>query len=290
MTEVNSCDDQLRSERATPGLRKYARALLRVIALQSCRNPAADRMRADDENSDDGWGMIEVENLAKTYQRGDGTPVMALKDISFTIDDGEFVTVRGASGSGKSSLLNILGCLDTPTSGIYRLAGEDVSGYSDEQRSRLRCSRIGFIFQTFNLLPRTTALENIEVPALYSGERFDEARAAALLERVGLGERGAHFVSELSGGEQQRVAIARALMNDPPLLLADEPTGNLDSASGESIMQLLSDLHAEGQTIILVTHDEATAAYAQRELLIRDGIIAADRSQTATPSAAGSTD
>ena len=234
--------------------------------------------------------MIEVKNLAKTYQRGDGTPVMALKDISFTIGAGEFVTVRGASGSGKSSLLNILGCLDTPTSGIYRLAGEDVSGYSDEQRSRLRCSRIGFIFQTFNLLPRTTALENIEVPALYSGERIDEAKAAALLERVGLAERGEHYVTELSGGEQQRVAIARALMNDPPLLLADEPTGNLDSASGQSIMQLLADLNVEGRTIILVTHDEATAAFAQRELWIRDGIIVTDLSQSMSPSTAGSSD
>jgi putative ABC transport system ATP-binding protein len=238
----------------------------------------------------DGQGMIEVENLEKTYQRGDGTPVMALKDISFTIADGEFVTVRGASGSGKSSLLNILGCLDTPTSGSYRLAGEDVSSYTDEQRSRLRCSRIGFIFQTFNLLPRTTALENIEVPALYSGERVDEAKAAALLERVGLAERGKHYVTELSGGEQQRVAIARALMNDPPLLLADEPTGNLDSAAGESIMQLLAALHAEGRTIILGTHDEATAAYAQRELLIRDGIIASDRSRSVSQSVAGASD
>jgi putative ABC transport system ATP-binding protein len=230
--------------------------------------------------------MIEVEHLERTYRRGDGTPVTALKDVSFKIAAGEFVTVRGASGSGKSSLLNILGCLDTPTSGVYRLAGEDVSGYSDEQRSRLRCRRIGFVFQTFNLLPRTTALENIEVPALYSGERIDEDKAVALLERVGLAERGAHFISELSGGEQQRVAIARALMNDPPLLLADEPTGNLDSASGQSIMELLTELHAEGRTIILVTHDEATAAYAQRELLIRDGIIAIDRSKSTTQSAA----
>ncbi len=230
--------------------------------------------------------MIEVEHLEKTYRRGDGTPVTALKDVSFKIAAGEFVTVRGASGSGKSSLLNILGCLDTPTSGVYRLAGEDVSGYSDEQRSRLRCRRIGFVFQTFNLLPRTTALENIEVPALYSGERIDGDKAVALLERVGLAERGAHFISELSGGEQQRVAIARALMNDPPLLLADEPTGNLDSTVGQSIMELLTELHAEGRTIILVTHDEATAAYAQRELLIRDGIIAIDRSKSATQSAA----
>jgi len=220
--------------------------------------------------------MIEVENLAKTYRRGDGSPVEALKDVSFTIDAGEFVTVRGASGSGKSTLLNILGCLDTPTSGRYRLADEDVSDYSDVQRSHLRCRRIGFVFQGFNLLPRTTALENIEVPALYSGERIDENKATALLERVGLGERGRHFVTELSGGEQQRVAIARALMNDPPLLLADEPTGNLDSASGRSIMQLLTELCEEGRTIILVTHDEETASFAQRELLIRDGVIASD--------------
>lgn len=220
--------------------------------------------------------MIDVENLGKIYQRGDGTPVQALKDLSFRIDAGEFVTVRGASGSGKSSLLNILGCLDTPTTGHYRLAGQDVSGYSDEQRSHLRCSQIGFIFQSFNLLPRTTALENIEVPAMYSGARVDEDKAAALLERVGLAARGSHYVTELSGGEQQRVAIARALMNDPPLLLADEPTGNLDSESGTSIMRLLTELHEEGRTIILVTHDEETAAFAKRELLIRDGVIAAD--------------
>ncbi len=232
--------------------------------------------------------MIEIANLAKTYRRGDGSPVEALQDVSFTIDAGEFVTVRGASGSGKSTLLNILGCLDTPTSGIYRLVGEDVSDYSDVQRSQLRCRRIGFIFQGFNLLPRTTALENIEVPALYSGQRIDENKAAALLERVGLGERGRHFVTELSGGEQQRVAIARALMNDPPLLLADEPTGNLDSASGRSIMQLLSELCAEGRTIILVTHDEETAAFAQRELLIRDGVIASDSKSKPGRSAAPS--
>ena len=185
--------------------------------------------------------MIAVENLEKIYRRGDGTPVMALKNVSFTIDAGEFVTVRGASGSGKSSLLNILGCLDTPTSGVYRLAGEDVSGYTDEQRSHLRCRRIGFVFQSFNLLSRTTALENVEVPALYSGQRIEEGKAAALLERVGLAERGGHFMTELSGGEQQRVAIARALMNDPPLLLADEPTGNLDSEAGHSIMELLGE-------------------------------------------------
>jgi putative ABC transport system ATP-binding protein len=221
--------------------------------------------------------MIEVSHIVKTYQRGDGTPVPALKDISFDIRKGEFVTIRGASGSGKSSLLNILGCLDTPTSGTYRLDGEDVSHHTDQQRSHIRNRKIGFVFQSFNLLPRTTAAENVEIPALYSGGLVDRDRALAILQRVGLGERAEHFVTELSGGEQQRVAIARALMNDPPLLLADEPTGNLDSASGESVMRLLTDLHGEGRTIVLVTHDESVAAYAKREILIRDGLIASDR-------------
>ena len=221
--------------------------------------------------------MIEVENIEKTYRRGDGTPVNALRDVSFKIDAGEFVTVRGASGSGKSSLLNILGCLDTPTAGTYRLAGEDVSHYTDQERSHLRCRRIGFIFQSFNLLPRTTALENVEVPALYGGGRIDRDKALLLLDRVGLADRAGHFITELSGGEQQRVAIARAMMNDPPLLLADEPTGNLDSAAGEAIMALLTELHREKRTIILVTHNEAIASHAQRELLIQDGIIATDR-------------
>jgi putative ABC transport system ATP-binding protein len=223
--------------------------------------------------------MIEVSHIEKTYRRGDGTPVSALKDVSFHIDDGEFVTVRGTSGSGKSSLLNILGCLDTPTAGSYRLAGEDVSNYTDQQRSHLRCQRIGFVFQSFNLLPRTTALENVEVPALYSGNPIDRDKALALLDRVGLADRADHFITELSGGEQQRVAIARALMNDPPLLLADEPTGNLDSAAGESIMNILSDLHGEGRTIVVVTHDESTASHARRELVIRDGKIASDRAR-----------
>ncbi|MCK6372234.1 MAG: ABC transporter ATP-binding protein [Gammaproteobacteria bacterium] len=230
--------------------------------------------------------MIEVSHIARTYTRGDGTPVPALKDVSFTIGHGEFVTVRGASGSGKSSLLNILGCLDTPTAGRYLLDGEDVSRYSDQQRSRIRNRKIGFVFQSFNLLPRTTAVENVEIPALYAGGAIDRERALRILGRVGLAERAAHFVSELSGGEQQRVAIARALMNDPPLLLADEPTGNLDSAAGESIMRLLVELHTEGRTIVLVTHDESVAAYAHREILIHDGGIAADRIR-AQPRTAG---
>jgi putative ABC transport system ATP-binding protein len=221
--------------------------------------------------------MINVQHLARTYLRGDGTPVPALKDISFIIQPGEFVTVRGASGSGKSSLLNILGCLDTPSAGSYQLDGQDVASRSDEERSHIRNRKIGFVFQAFNLLPRTTAMENVEIPALYRGGAVDRSRARAILERVGLGSRVDHYVSELSGGEQQRVAIARALMNDPPLLLADEPTGNLDSAAGDSIMELLTALHREGRTIVLVTHDDQVASHARRELLIKDGVLAFDR-------------
>ena len=227
--------------------------------------------------------MIDISHVSKTYQRGDGTPVTALRDVSFSIQAGEFVTVRGASGSGKSSLLNIIGCLDTPSMGAYRLAGEDVSAYSDKQRSRVRCRKIGFVFQSFNLLPRTTALENVEIPMVYSGGRVDRAKALATLQRVGLADRAHHYGTELSGGEQQRVAIARALMNDPPLLLADEPSGNLDSAAGESIMQLLTALHQDGRTIILVTHDEHVASYASRELMVRDGVLVSDVTRREAP-------
>ncbi len=227
--------------------------------------------------------MIEFIGVSKRYQRGDGTPVAALADVTFSIAAGEFVTVRGASGSGKSSLLNIIGCLDTPTSGSYRLAGEDVSTYSDKQRSQVRCRRIGFVFQSFNLLPRTTAVENVEIPMVYRGGRVDRESALATLRRVGLAERAHHFASELSGGEQQRVAIARALMNDPPLVLADEPTGNLDSAAGESIMELLTALHRDGRTIVLVTHDEHVASYASRSLVLRDGALVLDVQSARAP-------
>lgn len=220
--------------------------------------------------------MIEAQHLSRTYQRGDGTPVIALRDVSFTVGAGEFVVIRGVSGSGKSSLLNILGCLDTPTSGSYRLAGENVSTLTDNERSHVRSKRIGFVFQSFNLLPRATAVENVELPALYTGVAPDRARAHQLLGRVGLAERADHFATELSGGEQQRVAIARALMNEPPLLLADEPTGNLDTAAGESVMQLLTSLQEGGRTILLVTHDEHVASFADREIVIRDGVIASD--------------
>jgi putative ABC transport system ATP-binding protein len=222
--------------------------------------------------------VIALRQVTKVYKRGDGTPVTALRDISLTIGAGEFVTIRGASGSGKSSILNILGCLDTPTTGAYVLGGEDVSHYSDRQRSRVRNLRIGFVFQSFNLLPRTTAVENVEIPMVYSGGPVKRQHALAALERVGLGARAEHFATELSGGEQQRVAIARALINDPPLVLADEPTGNLDSTAGDAIMSLLTTLNRDGRTIVLVTHDGHVASFANRELLLRDGALVSDRS------------
>jgi putative ABC transport system ATP-binding protein len=227
--------------------------------------------------------MIEAEDISKTYARGDGGTVEALKKVSFQIAPGEFVAVRGASGSGKSTLLNLLGCLDRPSSGSYRLDGEDVAQYSDSQLSRIRNARIGFVFQSFNLLPRTTALENVEMPMVYGDGHVDRRRAISALERVGLAARANHFATELSGGEQQRVAIARALINSPALILADEPTGNLDLNAGREVLRLLENLHGEGRTILLVTHDDAIAAYAAREILLRDGAIASDRSGPGQP-------
>lgn len=224
--------------------------------------------------------MIEIENISKSYSRGETSVVAALKEASFTIAPGEFVVVRGASGSGKSTLLNILGCLDRPTTGRYRLDGEDVSDLNDKQLSRVRNAKIGFIFQSFNLLPRTTAIENVEVPMVYGDGHVDRNKAHAALERVGLGNRANHFATELSGGEQQRVAIARALINNPALILADEPTGNLDFVAGEEVMRLMQELNAEGRTILLVTHDNAVAAYASREIFLHDGAIVSDKSQT----------
>jgi len=221
--------------------------------------------------------MIEVESIGKTYARGATGTVEALKAISFRIAPGEFVVVRGASGCGKSTLLNILGCLDPPTEGRYLLDGEEVARYNDKQLSRVRNAKIGFIFQSFNLLPRTTALENVEIPMVYNDGRVDRNRAVAALERVGLATRTAHFITELSGGEQQRVAVARALINNPALILADEPTGNLDGNAGREVMTLLRDLNHEGRTILLVTHDDGVAAYASREILLRDGRIVTDQ-------------
>jgi putative ABC transport system ATP-binding protein len=221
--------------------------------------------------------MIEAQALSKTHQRGNGAPVHALLDVSFCIEAGEFVSIRGASGSGKSSLLNILGCLDRPSGGVYRLAGEDVSSSSDRQLARIRNARIGFVFQSFNLLARTTALENVEIPMVYRDGHVDHKKARGALDRVGLGGRYRHFSSELSGGEQQRVALARALINDPAIILADEPTGNLDQTSGSEVMAILSDLNQEGRTILLVTHDDTVAAHARREILLRDGRMVSDR-------------
>ena len=226
--------------------------------------------------------MIQVEEISKSYSRGSGV-VEALRGITFQIAPGEFVCVRGSSGSGKSTLLNILGCLDRPSCGKYRLNGDDVATRSDKQLSRIRNAKIGFIFQSFNLLPRTTALENVEIPMVYRDGRIDRKRALAALERVGLAERARHYASELSGGEQQRVTVARALINDPALILADEPTGNLDINAGGEVMRLLQDLNREGRTIMLVTHDDSVAGYASRELLLSDGSLVSDCAVSAPP-------
>ena len=216
--------------------------------------------------------IIQVSNLSKTYARG-GVPVAALREATFEIGAGEFVVIRGVSGSGKSTLLNLLGCLDAPTTGKYALDGEDVSRKTDRESSRIRSRKIGFVFQSFNLLPRTTAVENVELPMIYADRPMSRSRAVAALERVGLGNRQHHYAAELSGGEQQRVAIARALINDPALILADEPTGNLDESSGTTVMNLLLELQREGRTIVMATHDPAIAAFAQRTLVIRDGTV-----------------
>jgi putative ABC transport system ATP-binding protein len=216
--------------------------------------------------------MIRLERVSKTYSRG-GTPVTALRDASFAIGAGDFVVIRGVSGSGKSTLLNIIGCLDSPTSGAYVLDGADVSHKDDAELSRIRSRKIGFIFQSFNLLPRTTAVENVELPMIYADKAVSRTRAEQALARVGLAHRERHYASELSGGEQQRVAIARSLINDPALILADEPTGNLDESAGAAVLNILHQLNSEGRTIILVTHDDEVAKHARRVLLIRDGVL-----------------
>lgn len=216
--------------------------------------------------------MIRLKQVSKTYSRN-GVPVTALRDASFGIDAGDFVVIRGVSGSGKSTLLNILGCLDSPTAGTYLLDGADVSHKSDAELSRIRSQKIGFIFQSFNLLPRTTAIENVELPMIYADQAVSRTRARQALARVGLAHREHHFAAELSGGEQQRVAIARSLINDPALILADEPTGNLDQMAGAAVMQILGELNEEGRTIVLVTHDEELARHAHRVLIIRDGVL-----------------
>ena len=221
--------------------------------------------------------LIEARDLTKVYVMGDQT-VHALRGVSLDIAEGEFVAIMGASGSGKSTLMNILGCLDQPSGGTYRLADEAVESMSSDQLASIRNRRIGFVFQQFNLLPRTSALENVELPMVYAGVKAAErsARALQALQRVGLGERTGHTPAELSGGQQQRVAIARALVNQPQLILADEPTGALDSQTSEDIMKLLSALNAQGMTVVLVTHESDIAAWARRRIVFRDGRILED--------------
>ena len=222
--------------------------------------------------------LIEIKDMFKTYTLGDSV-VNALGGVSLSVDYGEFVAIMGHSGSGKSTMLNILGALDTPTSGSYKLDGREVSTMSRNELALFRNQKLGFVFQNFNLLPRTSALEQVELPDLYMG-RLSRARrrqrAVELLQRVGLGGRIGHTPAQLSGGQQQRVAIARALMNEPPVVFADEPTGNLDTKSSVEIMQLFTELSREGITIIMVTHEDDIAAYATRHLVMKDGRLVKD--------------
>ncbi len=218
--------------------------------------------------------VVELVDLWRTYRVGEDE-VHALSGLNVAIEEGEYVAVMGPSGSGKSTLLNVLGCLDRPTSGTYRLGGEDVSTLHDDELSLVRGKRLGFVFQSYNLIPQLDVLENVEVPLFYAGVPPREARerATALAERMGLGARLRHRPAELSGGQQQRVAIARSLANDPLVLLADEPTGNLDSRTGVEILALLDDLSLQGKTLIVVTHDEQVAARADRIVRMRDGRV-----------------
>lgn len=217
--------------------------------------------------------MIEIDNLARTYSTGK-LEVKALQGVSFVVKDGEMVSIMGPSGSGKSTLMNILGCLDKPTSGSYKLDGMEVSKMSDDRLAEVRNKKIGFVFQSFNLLSRTSALANVELPMIYRGGMVNRSKAKEALEKVGLLKRASHKPNELSGGEQQRVAIARALVNSPSILLADEPTGNLDSRTSEEIMNLFTHLNKqEGITIILVTHERDVALYTQRIIHVKDGRI-----------------
>jgi len=222
--------------------------------------------------------MIEIENVTKVYQMGE-VEVHALRGVSLTIREGEFLTIMGPSGSGKSTLMNLLGCLDSPTEGSYYLHGQDVSRLSDTQLAHVRNKEIGFVFQQFNLLPRTSALRQVDLPLIYAGIGAGERRkrAQAALEAVGLSDRMGHKPDELSGGQQQRVAVARALVTQPSIIMADEPTGNLDTKSGSEVLCLFQQLNEQGITVIFVTHDPEIAAYSQRVIHLRDGLIEQDQ-------------
>lgn len=221
--------------------------------------------------------MMKLTNITKSYTMGTQT-VHALRGINLDVTEGEYVAIMGASGSGKSTLMNIIGCLDIPTAGRYALDGIDVSGMSDDQQARIRNQRIGFVFQQFNLLPRTTALKQVALPLMYSGigRSIRNERAKAALAIVGLGDRTHHKPDELSGGQQQRVAIARAIVVNPNIILADEPTGALDTKTGEELMQIFDQMHADGITIVMITHDREVAERAKRIVTLRDGLIISD--------------
>jgi len=228
--------------------------------------------------------LIQIDDVAKVYQMGD-VEVRALRGVTLKVQQGEFVAIMGASGSGKSTLMNIIGCLDRPTKGRYLLEGHEVSNLSRDELARIRNRTIGFVFQSFNLLSRTTALENVELPLVYAGlsRRERHKRAAEALERVGLGDRIEHHPNQLSGGQQQRVAIARALVSQPKLILGDEPTGNLDSRTSVEVMSLLQDLGRSGITVLLVTHEADIARYASRAITVKDGLVLVDRRQDPLP-------
>jgi putative ABC transport system ATP-binding protein len=223
--------------------------------------------------------VITLEGITKVYRTGE-VEVAALKGISLHIPEGEFVAIMGPSGSGKSTLMNVIGCLDQPSSGRYILDGYDVSALTDDQLAWIRNRKIGFVFQSYNLIPRASAVHNVEMPLIYAGDNQQRReRSMAALDLVGLLDRASHLPSELSGGQQQRVAIARALVTDPAILLADEPTGNLDSESSLEIIKLLRDLNQQGRTIVLITHEPDIAAFAQRVVRVRDGVIVSDERQ-----------
>ncbi|HEY4846125.1 MAG TPA: ABC transporter ATP-binding protein [Candidatus Dormibacteraeota bacterium] len=226
--------------------------------------------------------MITLEGVTKIYHAGE-VEVPALKGLSLHIPEGEFIAIMGPSGSGKSTLMNLIGCLDQATSGRYILDGYDVSDLTDDQLAWIRNRKIGFVFQSFNLIPRASAVHNVEMPLIYAGDNEQRReRAMAALEAVGILDRASHLPNELSGGQQQRVAVARALITDPAILLADEPTGNLDSESSLEIMKLLRDLNQQGRTIVLITHEADIAAFASRVVRLRDGVIVSDQRQSVT--------